>query len=161
MAQKSATERIKNARALMLVKHPFFASLLLSMPMVETTEIPTAATDMKTLYVNPAFVDSIDDKTLLFVLAHEIMHTALQHGLRKQTRVPLRWNVACDYSINMTLKDSGFTIWDQALFDEKYRLPPAPNSGSGTKGLPMSADSIYNLHHHGRRCPYLQLARVH
>lgn len=142
---KPASERIKTARALMLVKHPFFASLLLSMPMVQTTDIPTAATDMKTLYINPDFVDSIDDKTLLFVLAHEIMHTALQHGLRKQTRDNVMWNIACDYSINLTLKDSGFAVWDQALCDEQYRLPPDPKAGSGAKGLPMSADSIHNL----------------
>jgi predicted metal-dependent peptidase len=115
------------------------------MPMVLTDDIPTAATDMKTLYINPAFIDTIDDKTLLFVLAHEIMHTALQHGLRKQARHHMLWNIACDYSINLTLKDSKFAVWDQALCDEKYRLPSDPKTSSHVGGLPMSADSIYNL----------------
>lgn len=136
--------RLQKARSLMLIKHPFFASLMLSMPLIETTEVPTAATDMKSLFINPDFVESIDDKMLLFVLAHEIMHTALMHGLRKQVRDHMLWNIACDYSINLTLKDSGFAVWEQALCDEKYRLPVDPaKKGSGV-GLPMSADSIYN-----------------
>jgi predicted metal-dependent peptidase len=129
--------RLKKARAKMLIKHPFFATLMMSMPMVETTEIPTAATDMKSLFVNPEFIETLTDDVILFVLGHEIMHTALEHGLRRQTRDPMRWNIAADYSINMTLKDCGFTVWDQALHDEKYRDP--------TSKLPMSADHIYNL----------------
>lgn len=128
---EQAMDRLKKARAKMLVKHPFFATLMMSMPMVHTTEIPTAATDMKTLYVNPVFIDSIDDDVLMFVIAHEIMHTALEHGLRRQSRVPLRWNVAADYAINLILKDSKFRVWEQALLDEKYR--------------DMSADKIYDL----------------
>jgi predicted metal-dependent peptidase len=135
--------RLQKARSLMLIKHPFFASLMLSMPLIETTEVPTAATDMKSLFVNPDFVESIDDPTLLFVLAHEIMHTALMHGMRKQVRDHVMWNIACDYSINLTLLDSGFKVWPSALCDDKYRLPPDPKTKS-KGGLPMSADSIYN-----------------
>lgn len=124
-------DRLKKARAKMLIKHPFFATLMMSMPMVETTDIPTAATDMKSLYINPRFIESVDDDVLMFVIAHEIMHTALEHGLRCQQRNHLRWNVAADYAINLVLKDSNFKVWEQALLDDKYR--------------DMSADHIYNL----------------
>lgn len=134
MAQ--AMDRLKKVRALMLIKHPFFATLMMGMPMIETRDVPTAATDMRSLYINPDFVDTIDDKVLMFVIAHEIMHTALKHGLRKQQRNHLRWNIACDYSINLTLKDDKFTVWDQALLDEKYRGPDK---------FALSADVIYNL----------------
>lgn len=130
MSQSAQMDRLKKARAKMLVKHPFFATLMMSMPMVETTSIPTAATDMKSLYINPLFVDSINDDVLMFVIAHEIMHTALEHGIRCQQRHKLRWNVAADYAINLILKDSNFKVWEHALLDEKYRE--------------MSADSIYN-----------------
>lgn len=138
-----AHTRLKNARALMLVKHPFFASIMMGMPMIVSDDIPcapgctpTMATDMKSLYVAPSFVDTIDDKVLLFAIAHEIMHTALEHGSRRGYRDAMLWNIACDYSINLTLKDTGFAIWSQALNDEKYR---------NDDKLPMSADSIYNL----------------
>jgi predicted metal-dependent peptidase len=130
---QNVDSRIKAARAKMLVKHPFFATLMMSMPMVMTEDIPTAATDMKSLYVNPRFVESIDDSVLMFVIAHEIMHTALEHGIRRQHRPKMRWNVACDYSINMTLGDAGFKVWHPALHDEKYR---------NEDGFPMAADTI-------------------
>lgn len=128
--QSQAMDRLKKARAKMLVKHPFFATLMMSMPMIETTQVPTAATDMKQLFINPGFVDAVDDDVLMFVIAHEIMHTALTHGMRLGSRQPLRWNVATDYAINLILKDSKFKVWDQALLDEKYR--------------DLSADAIYN-----------------
>lgn len=133
---ETAQVRMKKTRAKMLVRHPFFATLMMSMPMEFTDAIPTAATDMKKLYINPSFVDSITDDVLLFVLAHEIMHTALEHGLRRQHRPMMRWNIACDYSINLTLKDTGFKVWEQALNDEKYRTP---------EKFPMSADAIDRL----------------
>lgn len=138
MATQAIT-RLKKARARMLVKHPFFATIMMGMPMVETTEIPTAATDMKTLFVNPDFIDSLDDDLIMFVIAHEVMHTALMHGLRRTTRDPMRWNIAADYSINLTLKASGFKVWDQALLDDKYLDKSGPTSSA------MGADKIYNL----------------
>jgi predicted metal-dependent peptidase len=103
---------------------------MMSMPMIETTMIPTAATDMRQLFINPDFVASVDDDVLMFVIAHEIMHTALVHGMRLSGRDPLRWNVATDYAINLILKDSNFKVWANALLDEKYR--------------DLSADNIYN-----------------
>jgi predicted metal-dependent peptidase len=127
-------KRIKNARAKMLVKHPFFATIMMGMPMVLTTDIPTAATDMKSLFVNPDFVESIDDDVLMFVVAHEIMHTALEHGIRRQSRDPMLWNIATDYSINLTLKDSKFKVWDRALLDEQFR---------NEDGFAIAADVIY------------------
>jgi predicted metal-dependent peptidase len=128
--QSQAMDRLKKARAKMLVKHPFFATLMMSMPMIETREIETAATDMKTLYINPDFIETIDDDVLMFVIAHEIMHTALTHGLRRGERVPLRWNVATDYAINLILRESKFKIWEHALIDDEWK--------------DMSADAIYN-----------------
>jgi predicted metal-dependent peptidase len=130
MQQSQAMDRLKKARAKMLVKHPFFATLMMSMPMIETTTIQTAATDMRQLFINPQFVESVDDDVLMFVIAHEIMHTALVHGMRLSGRDPMRWNVATDYAINLILKDSNFKVWERALLDEKYR--------------DLSADNIYN-----------------
>lgn len=131
-----AQTRIKNTRALMLVKHPFFASIMCAMPMEVTESVPTAWTNMKMIKINPNFVDTITDKVLLFVEAHEVMHVALEHGVRLQGRDMQLWNIACDYSINMTLHDCGFEIWDQCLFDERFR---------NDEGFPMSADTIYNI----------------
>jgi predicted metal-dependent peptidase len=124
-------DRMQKARAKMLIKHPFFATLLVSTPWKMTTEVPTAATDMETLYFNPDFMEKLSDDEILFVLAHEVMHMALEHGLRKQARNHQLWNIACDYALNLVLKDSGFEIWKEALCDDVY------------KG--MSADQVYDI----------------
>jgi predicted metal-dependent peptidase len=130
--------RMQKARAKMLIKHPFFATLLMSTPAVEVSDewflerglgTPTAATDMDKLYYSMSFIESLDDDVILFVLAHEVMHIALAHGMRLQARNPQLWNIAADYAINLVLKDSGFTVWDKALLDEQYK--------------DMSADQIY------------------
>ena len=123
--------KMQKSRAIMLLKQPFFASLLMSTKAIETREIPTAETDMNNLYYNPDFIESLEQEVVLFVLAHEVMHIALAHGMRLQTRNHKIWNYACDYAINMMLKDTGFTIWDKCLYNEKYRG--------------MSADQIYDL----------------
>lgn len=121
--------KMQKARAKMLIKHPFFATLLMSTPAIERDDIPTAATDMAKLYYNPAFIDSLDDDVILFVLAHEVMHIALAHGMRLQSRNPQLWNIAADFAINLVLRDTGFTLWDQCLIDDQYK--------------DMSADQIY------------------
>lgn len=137
-----ARERVMKARAKMLIKYPFFSVLMMSMEMVFTDTLPggapmpTLATDMKTIFVNEDFVQSIDDDVLMFGLAHEIDHAAKKHCLRRGHRDPMEWNVACDYSNNLFLKDCGFKIWDQALLDERFR---------DESGFAMSADRIYNI----------------
>jgi predicted metal-dependent peptidase len=123
-------DRMQKARAKMLIQHPFFATLLVSTPWEMTDQVETAATDMQKLYFNPTFMESLTDDEILFVLAHEVMHMALEHGLRKQARNHIVWNIACDYALNLVLKDSGFTIWSQALCDDIYK--------------DLSADQIYD-----------------
>jgi hypothetical protein len=65
------------------------------------------ATDGVSLYYNPEFVDTLNSATLAGVLAHEVMHPALQHHVRRSRRDPKRWNEACDYAINPLLLDAG------------------------------------------------------
>jgi len=40
------------------------------------------------LYYNPEFVDRWNSATLAAVLAHEVMHPALQHHVRRSGRDP-------------------------------------------------------------------------
>jgi predicted metal-dependent peptidase len=124
-------DRMQKARAKMLIKHPFFATLLVSTPWVMTKDVETAATDMTTLYFNPDFMESLDDEEILFVLAHEVMHMALEHGLRQQARNHVVWNIACDYALNLVLKESGFKIWSKALCSDAFK--------------DKSADQIYDI----------------
>jgi predicted metal-dependent peptidase len=89
------------------------------------------ATDGVSLYYNPEFVDTLNSATLAGVLAHEVMHPALQHHLRRSKRDPRRWNEACDYAINPLLLDAGLSLPDGILVDPRFRG--------------MSAEQIYNM----------------
>ncbi|MGD0894109.1 MAG: VWA-like domain-containing protein [Terracidiphilus sp.] len=126
-----AAVRIQNARTTLLLDHPFFGSLLFRLKGRENRSIPTMATDGVSLYFNPAFVDTLNSATLAGVLAHEVMHPALQHHVRRSGRDPRRWNEACDYAINPLLLDAGLSLPEGVLVDDRFR--------------DMSAEQIYSL----------------
>lgn len=122
----------QKARAQMLIKHPFFAAIVLSTEWIEDASVGTACTDMVKVWYNPEFMAkrSVDDA--MFVLVHEIMHIINMHGLRRGMRKPIRWNKACDYAINQELVDSGLPMPPDGLCDpSKY------------KG--MTAEQIYDI----------------
>lgn len=123
--------RIQKARTTLLLDHPFFGSLLFRLQGQECHSIETMATDGKSLFYNPVFVDTLNSATLSGVLAHEVMHPALQHHLRRSGRDPRRWNEACDYAINPLLLADGLMLPEGALVADRFHG--------------MSAEQIYNL----------------
>ena len=56
---------------------------------------------LRTIWLNPAA--GLGEMQMRFVIAHEILHVALRHQVRRQGRDPFLWNVACDYVINAWL----------------------------------------------------------
>jgi predicted metal-dependent peptidase len=88
------------------------------------------ATDGISIYYNPDFVATLNAATLCGVLAHEVLHPALHHHVRRSGRDPKRWNEACDYAINPLLLDAGLHLPDGVLVDDRFRE--------------MSAEQIYN-----------------
>jgi predicted metal-dependent peptidase len=123
--------RIQKARTSLILDHPFFGSLLFRLKGRECLSIPTMATDGVSLFYNPDFVETLNAATLAGTLAHEVMHPALHHHVRRSGRDPKRWNVACDFAINPLLVDAGLSLPDGVLIDDRFR------------GL--SAEQIYNL----------------
>jgi len=123
--------RIQKARTTLLLDHPFFGSLLFRLKGRENRSIATMATDGVSLYFNPEFVDTLNSATLAGVLAHEVMHPALHHHVRRSGRELRRWNEACDYAINPLLLDAGLSLPDGVLVDHRFRG--------------MSAEQIYNM----------------
>lgn len=121
----------QKARARMMTRHAFFASIMMSTPAIETRDVPTLATDMKTIWYNPDFIAGKTVDEIMFGIAHEVLHIALLHGERLTERDPQVWNMACDYAINLTLRKCGFTLIANVLVDNKYNG--------------MSADQIYDL----------------
>jgi predicted metal-dependent peptidase len=127
----SSVVRIQKARTTLLLDHPFFGSLLFRLGARSRSSIATMATDGVSLFFNPDFVDTLSAAELAGVLAHEVMHPALQHHTRRGDRNPKLWNMACDFAINPMLVDAGLTLPKDVLLDPRFR------------GL--SAERIYNL----------------
>lgn len=128
--ETSITRRIQKARTTLLLDHPFFGALLFRLKGRETQSVRTMATDGVSLFYNPIFVDTLNSATLAGVLAHEVMHPALHHHVRRSGRNPRLWNEACDYAINPLLLDAGLSLPEGVLVDPRFRG--------------MSAEQIYN-----------------
>jgi len=88
------------------------------------------ATDGVSLFCNPNFVEKLSAAELKGILAHEVMHPALQHHTRRDGRDLGRWNRACDYAINPMLIEAGLTLPSGVLSDPRFNG--------------MSAEEIYN-----------------
>lgn len=112
--------RILRARSHLILDHAFFGSLAMRLKLVERSDIPTMATDGTSLFYSRGFLDSITSSVTLFVVAHEVLHCALGHHVRRKGRDHMLWNMACDYVVNWMLKQAGFTAPDYALLDPAY-----------------------------------------
>ena len=71
----------------------------------------------KIIYVNP--LAQLNDLGLRFVLAHEMLHVALNHAGRLRGRDPLMWNLACDFVINHWLIEMSVGISPYGVFLDK------------------------------------------
>lgn len=120
----------------------FISTMYFSLKQSWTTAIPTACTDGDVLLINPEFFQKISKDMRVTLLAHEAWHVALMHPLRIGNRDPEKWNAACDYAINIMLKDMGYQFDNNlGLLDDQYRdmsaeqiydkLPDPPKGGGG------------------------------
>ena len=132
-----AEKRVERAHA-QLMRHPDFC-LFSGVFMIGKTSIsethPTASTNGRDVTYGRAFVDSLNDKQLAFVVVHEAMHKAYRHltvwkDIAKEN--PRLANAAMDFVINLQIRDSDphCTVVEMprdadgkllGLLDEKYR----------------------------------------
>ncbi len=117
MTETTTSKRLTRARSILLMDQPFFGTLALKMPLVEDASAGTMMTNGRRIRYNPAFVESLTDKELQAVLAHEVMHVADGHIWRRENRDPAMWNEAGDYAINQLLVQSGFQLPKDCLLD--------------------------------------------
>lgn len=105
-----AEHSITRARAALVMEHPFFGSLALRLRFKADPACADMWTDGKTLAYNPTFATALSAKSLVGALAHEVMHLAFGHHLRRKGRDAAQWNRACDLAINHILLETGFTL---------------------------------------------------
>ena len=115
-----ALKALERARAALVLSHPFFGSLALRLRPVCDESCPGLWVDGRTLGCNPAYACAASDKALLSALAHEVLHVALGHHVRRAGRDERLWNRACDYAVNHLLLESGFSLPEGALYRPEY-----------------------------------------
>ena len=91
----------------MLVKYPFFGSVVAG---VKYKEERSVGTDGKTIYYNPDFLEKLSTDEQTFIFAHEVCHIAFNHILRSEGKNPQIWNTATDAVINQFLKRDGLKM---------------------------------------------------
>lgn len=125
MATLSWEERIAQVRSKFIMDHPFFAVVALHMDIREAEQsdgVSTMATDGKRLIVNPTFLNGLSEGEAVYVVAHEVLHAALEHPFRLNGRDPTLANVAMDFVINLMLDEYGFKARPKgALVDPAHR----------------------------------------
>lgn len=99
----------------------FFCTLCFGLKTKWDESIPYAATDYRSIFINPARFLQLTPGQRVFLLLHETMHVALLHRMRQGNRHPQKWNAACDFYINLMLTDHGFERIPEGLYDEQYR----------------------------------------
>ena len=94
----------------MLVKYPFFGSVVASVGYKENKDISTAGTDGEIIYYNPKYLESLSVEEQTFIFAHEVCHIAFNHILRSEGKDSELWNIATDGVINQFLKRDGLKM---------------------------------------------------
>ena len=101
---------IKSIKNKMLVKYPFFGSVIANVKYEEDKSLGTAGTNGQIIYYNPDYLNSLSKEEQTFVFAHEVCHIAFNHILRSEGKDINLWNIATDGVTNQFLKRDGLKM---------------------------------------------------
>ena len=137
-------KRLQNARLSLLLKHPFYALLLMYMKFSIDLTCETAYTDGNRIAFNPEFMQDLSDSELEFVLMHEVLHTALGHPFRHQQDYDqVAFDIACDIVVNSNILYScGMDRRKITLqkYGESMHIAP-----DGKEGYLYTVEQVYEL----------------
>lgn len=106
---------VESIKRRLLVKYPFFGSVVANSNFIAEPAVGTAGTDGKNIYYNPNFIESITDDQQTFIFAHEICHIAFNHIFRSEGKDKYLWNIATDSVVNAFLKQDGLPIVEDGV----------------------------------------------
>ena len=137
--KRKVLDELQDSRANLLGFHPFTGALLMRLELVPILDdrCRTAATDGQRIFMSIDFYDSLSEAEVLFVLAHELWHCALQHIGRCGAREHERWNLAIDQETNAMLVGEGMKLPRGAFY-----LQELARDDSG-KLVHQNAEEIY------------------
>jgi predicted metal-dependent peptidase len=110
MAKLTAEQRIERTHVQLMRDKNFclFSGVFMIGKVIISDKVATARTDGRNVEYGRAFVDSINDKQLAFLVIHEAMHKAYRHMMvwKKIAKENARLaNMAMDYVINLQIQD--------------------------------------------------------
>ena len=114
--------KLAAARTRLILDKPFLGALVLRLPLREANGswCDTSATDARSIYYSPGYIEPLSLGQVQFVLAHEALHCGLSHFARREHRDLNRWNIACDHAVNPLLVEDGLELPPGALYNEDY-----------------------------------------
>lgn len=121
MSESAAMKKMIKARAALILDQRFYGHLALKLNLVENLNTRRMSTDGISLNFNPNFVENISMDNCKTIICEEVMHCSFQHHTRRGNRLHEDWNRACDYVINIILKDSGFKLEKDSLYDPSFK----------------------------------------
>ena len=100
----------------------FFGALMLFASIKESKKIDTACTDGKDIFFNQSFLESLNSSEQNALMLHEVLHIALLHVQRRQSRDPMIWNIAADIVVNdLILRNTTFKLPKDAIINNSYK----------------------------------------
>jgi len=111
-AQSIMIENVKNG---VLRKFPLLGTTMSQLDFVPDYNRKTAATDGENVFWSPKFFEELSYDQKVFVVAHEVMHVAFNHLIRRQDKDRKIWNKATDAVINQMLFAKGLPKIDRII----------------------------------------------
>lgn len=105
----------------LILSNPFFATIILQRNIIIDDSCNTAWTDGDTIAFSTKFIEENDLDILKFTLCHEVLHITNLHHTRMKNKDSRMWNEACDYAINLLLREAGFKLWPNCLIKDCYK----------------------------------------
>jgi len=100
----------------------FFGSLMLFAQIEKSNDLPTAATDGRKIFFNEEFLNSLSSPQQNALMLHEVLHMALLHVTRRQSRDPYIWNIAADIVVNDLIeRNTSFSLPEGAITDNRFQ----------------------------------------
>ena len=104
-ADQHQRRRVERGLRLVTVPLPYLAGLAAAVRVTLDDRVPTMGVFASgRLVVNPRFAEKLNERELVFVLAHELLHLALRTHDRARGSHHLEFNYAHDYIINDILR---------------------------------------------------------
>jgi predicted metal-dependent peptidase len=117
-----AEDNTRKAKVQLVLHQQFFASIILKRDIKLDDGVETAyCTAAGKIVMGTYFVSQQTVQKTMGLMAHEAMHYAMMHHIRRGWRKPRPANIAMDKVINDILKESGMELPDGGTFQEGAR----------------------------------------